>query len=195
MLLVIRPWENHSDQIIAGEQEIIQPVPQDPAKKQSPGITTAIPSGKITDTEIIIAENNATEHINTPITFEKDTQSFGKVLSRNADPVNVVGNNYYYTVQRYYTRKNISVEEYLEPAEFLTGLFREKVLKQEQPDPDQRISLWELADAGMQGLSNLSSGQFDIDRSYDSEGRMNHFTLETPVFGISTPVAQRNMPE
>jgi hypothetical protein len=195
ILLVIRPWENHSDRIIAGEQEIIQPVPQDQAEKQSPGNTTVIPSGKINVTEIVTADNTEAERISNLVILDKENLNLGKVLSRNADPLHIAENNYYYTVQRCYTREIVGLEEYLKPAEFLTGLFREKILKQEQPDQDQKISLWELADAGMQGLSNLSSGQFDIDRSYDSEGRMNHFTLETPVFGISAPIAHRNIPE
>jgi hypothetical protein len=195
LLIVIRPVEDQSEQVIVVKDQTVQEEVKSLERIISTDILKMKPSKENTGIDPGTDQQSLTHPVTLPDDFEKEQIILAEVHAKNAELLGITDNRHDFIPQRYYTRSKASTDDYLEPGELLTSLFREKVLKQQQPLSESRISLWELADAGMQGLSNFATGNFYIDRSYDADGRINHLTLETPVFGFSTPVSSKNNPE
>jgi len=98
-----------------------------------------------------------------------------------------------YIAIRSYTKYDRMYDEYLTPNEYLTGLIRKTITGKNIGEREEKPVIRELADAGIQKLEELTANNFDLSRSYDSEGNVQRFTLETSFFGFSTPRRQ-NIP-
>jgi hypothetical protein len=100
-----------------------------------------------------------------------------------------------FTVRRSYTKYEYLYDEYKAPEEFLTGLIRKTITGEDAGVSEGPLTIRELANAGIQKLEELTADNFEISRSYDPEGNIQRFTLETNFFGISAPGRQNNPPE
>jgi hypothetical protein len=195
LLLVVRPWQDHSGEATPTVQNTVLPEHEQAAYSDKPPVLPEKPVTEKTSVKTVISYHTTPEQISNPASPEREDVRLAEVLSRKAELLDNGINRTDFAVRRFYTGgNNVAEQEYLEPGVFLTDLFREKVLKEDHPDRQDKLSFWELADAGMKGLSNLTTGNFYIDRSCDSSGKMVHLTLETPVFGLSTPIMHKNNP-
>lgn len=75
---------------------------------------------------------------------------------------------------------------------FSGEMIRKQILGQ---DPEivknSRFSLWELADAGLQKISDLFGTNADIEREYSESGKLVAVTFESTLVGFYTPVGKR----
>ncbi len=100
-----------------------------------------------------------------------------------------------YFVVRYHTKYDNIYNEYQTPDEYLAGLIRKTITGNDGVGKEEKLSFRDLTDAGFLKLEELTANNFDLHRSYDSEGNVERFTLETAFFGISAPRRQNNLPE
>ena len=60
---------------------------------------------------------------------------------------------------------------------------------------EKKISLWRLADAGIQKINELAEDDYSLDRETNDEGKTRRLTFETPLFGISAPMRNTDNPQ
>jgi hypothetical protein len=74
-----------------------------------------------------------------------------------------------------------------------TGDFMRKRLLGQDPElvEKSRFSFWELADAGLQKLSDVFGTQADIDRQYSDSGELRSVSFESSLVAFNTPVRRR----
>ncbi len=58
----------------------------------------------------------------------------------------------------------------------------------------RKFSFWNLADAGLRKISEISNESYSIDREADKQGHTRWIKFESPVFGISTPMKSPESP-
>ena len=75
---------------------------------------------------------------------------------------------------------------------FSGDLLRKEVLGQ---DPElvknTRFSFWELADAGLEKISDVFNTNADIEREYNASGELMAVSFESPLLGFNTPIRRR----
>lgn len=85
-----------------------------------------------------------------------------------------------------------SLDDYKTFLAFSADLMRKNVLRQ---DPDlvrkSKFSLWELADVGLEKVSNMFSLNADLKRQYDEKGKLVEVSFESPLVAFTTPIAPR----
>ena len=64
-----------------------------------------------------------------------------------------------------------------------------------QDQRERKLSLWRLADAGIQRIDQVSEEDYSFDRETDVTGKTRRITFETPLFGISAPLRNSNIPQ
>jgi hypothetical protein len=193
--MIIRFVKNQPESVIAIEEKVI-PVDQNgiinniqPIKSNNSSTLNTAFHNNVSVGGIIGGSADVTE------SNERELIVLSEIHYKTTKLIDINYSDQYFIPVPVYTRNKPSEEEFLEPGEFLLSMFRKKVLKQEKPVIENKITLWEIADAGMQGLSNLTAMNFYLDRGYDRNGQINHLTLETPIFGFSTPFNIENHPE
>ena len=71
-------------------------------------------------------------------------------------------------------------------------VLRERILGQ---DPDlvksTKFSLWELADAGIEKVSDFLSLPVDLNREYNDDGKLESVAFDSRLVAFSTPVQGR----
>ena len=74
-----------------------------------------------------------------------------------------------------------------------TGDFLRKQLLNQDPElvKKSRFTLWELADAGLQKISDIFGTGANIEREYDEEGELMAVSFESSLVGFNTPVRKR----
>ena len=90
----------------------------------------------------------------------------------------------YYAI-RSYTKYNNLFNDYQTPNEYLAGLIRKTITGDDDSGKEEKLAFRDLADAGIQKLEELTANNYELSRSYNSEGNVQRFTLETAFFGIS----------
>ena len=85
-----------------------------------------------------------------------------------------------------------SEDEYQTLLAFTGDFMRKRLLGQ---DPDlvekSRFTFWELADAGLEKVSELFGTQADIDRQYSESGELQEVSFDSPLVAFNTPVRRR----
>lgn len=61
-------------------------------------------------------------------------------------------------------------------------------------ETDRKLSFWNLADAGIRKLNQVTENRYTLARLTDDSGSLRRFTFESPNFGISTPARNPNRP-
>jgi len=190
LLFVLNSGRDHSDRMVTSEQ--ITTVPGNENNKES---TDIIVGKRNTGSYPISTELTIAQPVKPREYFQGEQILLTKVISKNTVLLNNAVNYHDFTLRWDNVKSNTSAHEYLEPGEFLIAMLRKKILKEEQTVSKDGISLREIADAGLQELTNLTAGNFYVTRSYDQDGRMNHLTFETPIFGFSAPISHNNNPQ
>ncbi len=84
-------------------------------------------------------------------------------------------------------------DDYLTLVAFTGEYIRKQLLGQ---DPElvekTRFSLWELADAGLEKVSNIFGTGADIEREYNENGDLVAVSFESALVGFNTPVKRRS---
>ena len=72
---------------------------------------------------------------------------------------------------------------------FAGEMIRKRILGQ---DPDlvkkTRFSMWELADVGVEKVSDLLRVSADINRQYNADGQLVEVAFDSPLLAFQTPV-------
>jgi hypothetical protein len=72
---------------------------------------------------------------------------------------------------------------------FLLSVFRKSILKKENlPEKEQKFSVWELAEAGLQGINKLTGSEMDIKKTYDTSGNVAALAFESRSLSFSTRI-------
>ena len=84
-------------------------------------------------------------------------------------------------------------DDYLTLVAFTGEYIRKQLLDQ---DPElvekSRFSLWELADAGLEKVSNIFGTGADIEREYNESGDLVAVSFESALVGFNTPIKRRS---
>jgi hypothetical protein len=76
--------------------------------------------------------------------------------------------------------------------QFLVKQFREKALNEEVEESDQRkLSLWDVADAGLQGVGRLFNRDLKLQKQYNQDGQIVAVAYQSPNFGFAAPVRRK----
>jgi len=79
-------------------------------------------------------------------------------------------------------------EEYLTVVEFATEHLRRDIFRKNDSGQDNRLTFWDLAYNGFNGLDRISEGSYALNRDVDEEGSVKRIMFETPVIGLSLPL-------
>jgi len=80
-------------------------------------------------------------------------------------------------------------EEYKSFLAFSGEMIRKNVLGQDaELVKKSKFSVWELADVGLEKVSNALSLSMDIEREYNAEGKLVEVSFDSPLLAFSTPL-------
>ena len=81
------------------------------------------------------------------------------------------------------TKSGSSSSEYLSLSEYARKQLSERVLGKTNPE-GKNLSVWEIADAGINGINKLTGGKMKLERKTDQEGRITAYSFESKRFGV-----------
>jgi len=85
-----------------------------------------------------------------------------------------------------------SAEDLESISDFASNVIRERLLGQEREMVKKtRFTLWELADAGLQKLTDKFGINANIDRAYNNEGELVAVSFDSRLIGFEAPIKQR----
>ncbi len=88
---------------------------------------------------------------------------------------------------------SVEEDEYQTFFAFSGDLIRKQILKQDPALVEKsRFSLWELADAGLEKLSNIFGTNADIEREYSESGDLLAVSFESALIGFNTPIRKKS---
>jgi len=79
-------------------------------------------------------------------------------------------------------------EEYLTIVEFASEQLRRDFFQENGSGYDNKLTFWDLASNGFNGLDRISEGSYALNRDIDEEGSVKRIMFETPVLGLSLPL-------
>jgi hypothetical protein len=76
-------------------------------------------------------------------------------------------------------------QEYLSVAEYARKHFKEKVLGSKEGE-DDRLSAWQLADAGINGINKITKGDIKLQKRTDDKGNITAYSFNSKYLSFST---------
>jgi hypothetical protein len=76
-------------------------------------------------------------------------------------------------------------QEYLSIAEYARKQFKEKVLSSKE-DGDDRLSAWQIADAGVNGINKITKGDIKLQKRSDEKGNITAYSFNSKYLSFST---------
>ncbi len=90
-----------------------------------------------------------------------------------------------------YHLRGTGFDDYLSLQEYAMLQFSKRI----SSDPaEKKFSLWKLANAGIQNINEFSEEDYSLERKTYEDGKTRWLTFVTPLFGISTPMRNPNVP-
>ncbi|MFC2114627.1 hypothetical protein ACFLRI_04695 [Bacteroidota bacterium] len=80
----------------------------------------------------------------------------------------------------------------INPKDYLKRKFRIRAFNSEnEKDKNERITIWELAEAGVKGIGKLLKKDIDLQRDYDENGKLIGIEFNTPGLALSAPINKK----
>lgn len=83
---------------------------------------------------------------------------------------------------------NKTTEEFLTIVEFASEQLRRDFFRENDSGHDNKLTFWDLASNGFNGLDRISEGSYALNRDINEEGSVKRIMFETPVIGLSLPL-------
>jgi len=78
--------------------------------------------------------------------------------------------------------------DYLTVTEYANKSILRRILRIDPAGSERKLTFWDLADLGFNGMDNLFEGNYKLDRDIDEYGNVKKISFETPIFGYTASV-------
>lgn len=152
---------------------------------------TAIPRTKVTASVNFAANTSGTNELSQEIPL-KDIQA----ISLQPVPYTYPSLGIHTTAATVHSgtsinRRQKAEEEYMSLSELAAFEIRKRI-KPMAATEKSSITLWDIAEAGVNGLGKLTGTRFRLDRKLDPSGNIIAVDFESPIFALSAPVKKNN---